>query len=56
MNLTTAVIIGSILADVGLGAMAYKGVNELKKIFVNLDSRLTSLESRDTIKIGFKKD
>ena len=51
--LTTILIVGSIAADIGLGAAAYRGVSELKKIFTNLDSRLTVLEKGDSIKIGF---
>lgn len=50
----TALVVGSIAADVGLGAMAYKGVKDLKQILETFNIRLTKLEDRDTIKIGFR--
>lgn len=49
MTWTTALIVGSIVADLGLGAAAYRGVTELKKIFNNLNSRLTVVEKHANI-------
>lgn len=42
--MTGVLIIGSILADIGLGAAAYKATKELKRIADNFDVRLRDVE------------